>query len=127
MANVKILGNSATIFSALTLTQINKAKKFVPESLSLVDKDDNETFSIDFSKRGAGSYTPYGVVFNAEKEDGTVFLTLFNDKSNFTQDAALEDFGPTLLNLNKVEAKVITALANLQEDLQTVTNSVEIL
>ena len=62
---ISIVGDTYTVTSSITVSDIELLQKVNPAALKIVDKDNNTLFSICF-KQGASSISQYGIVFGGK-------------------------------------------------------------
>ena len=53
MANILIAGNACVVTSALTLENLQKLKKYAPQSLALKDEKEKPIFLVDVGPNGS--------------------------------------------------------------------------
>lgn len=128
MANIKVLGDTVQICSALTMEIIEKTKRYNPDALVLVDNNNEPYFAIGI---GDAHYGKHGITFSSKDVDGYAFMTTNNPIVNDHTDReaerqAITDRFAMLLNcLNRVESQIITTSASINELENNVQRSIE--
>ena len=122
MAKIKVLGNALTLTSELKKSEIEKAEKFCPEATKLVDEEKVPYFVV---KTGAPSAGKYGVSFDAANANGLAYMTMVSNEAP-TKEEIKESFGEILFNLNQVEKSIKSTLESLEEKINTLEESIEI-
>lgn len=137
MAEIKILGNSMTIFSTLKSEEIRRVSNIAPEYTKLYEQSmDTATPEITYmvavtpkdDEAAIGSVSKFGIVFDSTDEHGNAYLTMSIDRENgLDKDAIAEEFMPTMLKLNAVEARIKTALEGIKNEIETVKKDITVI
>lgn len=107
MAKINVTGNAIVLTSSIKYADIEKAKKYRPEALKLVDKDGNEYFAIDTGNSGqCAQANGLGVVFNGKTHDENGFATntiMFSAADGDLKEKVADLYGEAIINLKKLE------------------------
>ena len=134
MANVTIAGNSFVITSSISMADLETVKKYRPAALTLADEETKETYF----KVGVGStssVSDHGISFsgvsNDEAKKATATLPIPSDSLSENSDGNAKDYvldkaGLALANLNKVEAGITTALADIRKERDTIAANIKV-
>ena len=129
MAQIKILGDSLTITSALKMEDIAKLQKFTPDALQQKDAEGNVIFAVKAATNTNPSFSKHGIVLTSKNSEGNASATFplpvgipADKKVTFVQDA----FGLAIISLNKIEAQIAERSAELDVALAAVAEAVTI-
>lgn len=128
MANILIAGNACVVTSALTLENLQKLKKYAPQSLALKDEKEKPIFLVDVGPNG--SVSANGIVFNAASHDGSKLATLTMEIPSTVTDVkawVMETIGTSINKLNALEEKLGAALSAVEADEAKVLESIKVL
>ena len=108
MAKIKVVDQAVVLTSALTNEELAKAKKYFPQALVLIDKDEDGKNVITYAigqTYGDGSISKYGIEFPKgvaeEKASLTVLIPKMDKKKK--EEFVKDEFGKALQNLIKIE------------------------
>lgn len=132
---IKLVQDSIIFISALKKEELEKAKRFCPAACTLNVKNE-ETKKITpvcgISYADEGSVSKNGIVFDSTTEAGYVCHTLvagqgYDEHISMDKKAKLisEEFAELILNMNKLEEQISTALADNDAKIEEALNSVE--
>lgn len=124
MAKVKILGDVFQIKSKLTVTAMEKVKRYKPEILKLKDKEGNEYFEVAVGE--TPSISKYGICFSDVDTEGNLFITV-NSTGLVTAESVVENFAGIIMNLKFVEEAVKHAADDVSDMESRVLASIETL
>ena len=117
-----------TLESSLTKAELQRAAKYVPDSLTLVDEHDDPYFVIDFVNPSKGSIDTYGVAFDSVTAEDKPYVTLVDNQiptATAARQTYLEDnFGTTLFKLGQVEAQIRVALDAHADQIASVSEAI---
>lgn len=128
MATIKIAGNVAVIESAVPLDTLKRIEKYRPKALQLFDDAKEPYFAVATSK-GDGSVSRYGVSFGQASygEGRNAVVTIDIPEGVEDVKAWVEDkVGTAILNLNKVEAQLDDACAEIDDELAAIRDHITI-
>lgn len=133
MANIKINGGSAVITSTKTLEALQTLEKYRPSALVLKEKDEDgfttELFRVGTTNKSHGSIGECGATFGGATYDdaklATITVVMPTGVSN-PKEWAAETYGTALNLLNKVEAQIDTALAEVKAERDAVLASITV-
>ena len=130
MAKITIVGDALVVTSAKTLEAIKTLEKYRPKALRLYETDEDgkkqEAFVVG-STKGNGSINQYGASFNGVTHDDQKLATITMQIPAGTTDAveyAAEKIGVAIIMLNKVEAQIDEALAEVAAEKATVRENI---
>ena len=125
---MKLVSSYANVVleSGLTKAQIASAKKHCPEALVLRDENKNAIFAIETGTPGA--ITGGGVKFDNMTGAGNPFVSV-TDKdmpADLEKRAAYlsDTYGKIAFQTKRVEDQVVTALAAIADEIQTVADAI---
>ena len=134
MANINIMGGSAVITSTKSLESIKTLEKYRPSALVLKEKDDDgivtEVFRVGTTGKSHGSIGECGASFGGSSYDEAKLATITVALPTGLKDPkeyVAEVYGNALNNLNKVEAQIDGALAEVQAERDAVMESINVL
>lgn len=119
MAKITIAGDAYVVTSAKTLEEIETLEKYRPDALKLFNINEDGRKEVVFavgSTKGEGAITQYGASFSGVTHDEQKLATITMHLPAGTEDAVeyvAEKVGTAIINLNKVEAALDTALAEV--------------
>ena len=122
MANIKVAGNVAVIESAVSLDTLKRIEKYRPKALQLFDDAKEPYFAVATSKR-------YGVSFGQASFGEGRNAVVAIDIPEGVEDAKawIEDrIGTAILNLNKVEAQLGDACAEIDVELAAIRDHITV-
>lgn len=125
---ITVSGNGVTVKFDKTLGEIKTLEKHDPKALRLYDEEKNEIFRVA-STTGEGSINSIGAEFGSESrdEEKKAILTLMMPSEARDAKAWVEEvIGTAVLKLNKVEAQMTAALAQVNSDLAAVRESITV-
>ncbi len=128
-ATVKVFGGACVIESQYAPEEWGKVAKFRPKALSLYDTDDPKTeiFRVAVGT-GKGSLSKYGATFgSAVTQDGNATITMDIPAGVDGKAWVLDTLGVSILNLNKVESKLVDAYNEVEEEQEAIASYVQIL
>lgn len=132
MAKITIVGDAMVVTSTKTLENIKTLEKYRPKALRLYETNDEgkreEVFSVGTTK-GSGSINQYGASFGSCTHDearlATITLPVPADTESVKEYAA-DKFGVAITMLNKVEAQIDGALAEVAAEKAKVLENISI-
>ena len=131
---IKVIQDSIVFISALTVEEFMKAKKFVPESLTLnrVDEDRKKkpVCMIGYAERGGVNNN--GIVFDSTTDNGYLCVTSVGAEGFDThipaEDKARcvsEHYSSLILKMNELETQVKAELSAKESEIAIAQESVE--
>jgi len=128
MANVTIAGNSYVIESTISKADLEMVQKYRPSALALTDPETQKTlFKVGI---GSSKINEHGVCFdgvsNGEAKLATATLSIPHDVGD-AKKYVLDNVGPMLANLNKVETGIAAALAAIRAERNVVVESIKVI
>lgn len=125
MAKITISGDAVVITSALKLEDIKTIQKYRPNELILKDDDDNIVFGVCVSTYGKADSS--SVNFTGETHDdaklATVTLCSACAEGDIKEWVA-DHLGGAIINLNRLEEKLVGVLASVNAEKEAVINSI---
>lgn len=127
-ACIKVAGSACVLESEYTLADIQKLAKYAPNSLSLFE-DKNEVFRVGISPKGSGSVSACGVSFcpQTNPHNKASVTVMIPESVSDARQWVIDTFGPALLNLNRVESQLQSALNHVQDEVRAIENSITVL
>jgi len=126
MAKIKNAGGAVALVSGLKLEDIRLLKKHRPKALILKEGDD-EVFKV--SAGDTGSVSQFGVCFaDATRDEAAlaeVTLLMPADETD-VKEFAVDQIGPAILQLNRVEEQATAALTEVKAELEQVRAAVAV-
>lgn len=124
MAKIKVTGSAMVLTSDVKLEDIKKLEKFSPESLKIIDENENEVFKIG---TGLNGFNKYGATFNEANADGKAVATVLlpegiENKAKYVKD----NYGYALLKLNTLEEFIAEALTELSADFEKIDANITV-
>jgi len=132
MAKILVAGDAVVITSSRKLEEIKELEKYLPKALFLYETDDDGKKQPVFrvcSTKGAGSISKAGVAFGSVAHDGSGLATLTAKLPDGVEDAkayVADEYGFAVVQLNKVEAGIDAALAQVSADKAAIEANIEI-
>ena len=127
MAKTTIAGNSFVITSAVKMADLETAKKYRPESLSLKNPETKETmFKVGI---GANNINEYGISFGGTSNDDDKLATAtlcIPDGVENAKEYVLDKAGTVIANLEKVEAAIVEALEEIRTERAAIAENINI-
>lgn len=113
-----IHGSACIITSAMTPEQIQRYKKFHPESLTMYDEDDDPVYALSFTEDGPGSIDNNGAIYSvATDAEGHATITVVLDPANEDKEALVfDELGRALANLDELETNLLNNIGDLDEE-----------
>lgn len=127
MAKIKVAGAAAVVKSDVRLADWEKVRKYRPEKLILRDEEGEPQFEVNVG-HGMGSIGKYGAVFGDVTDGGFATITLV-EGGGFGDDpveAVAEKVGVSILNLNKIEARMPEVIQEIDVELVSIASSIEL-
>lgn len=124
MKKIKVLNNSITITTDLSLEEIRKLEKYAPKALKIIQKTDKdettEVFSIS-ADNFEGDISKFGIKFNQETSNKCATITALT-ACNFATEEAKEIFlkenlFETTKYLVAIEKQATAALKQLDKEM----------
>jgi hypothetical protein len=117
-AKATIQGAACVITSSMTPEQIQRYKKFHPESLTMYDEDNEPVYAISYDPEGPGSIDCNGAIFGAATNaEGFATITVVLDPTaEDKQQLVFDKLGRALLNLNDLEKQLLENISDLDEE-----------
>ena len=130
-AAIKIVGGVAVIESGIDLKTLQKVSKYRPNALCLFEgsgKDKEAVFAVG-TTRGTGSISKYGASFgSATTVEGKATITMMiPEGAGDPKQWVMEQVGTAILNLNKVEAQVEPAIAEIDGELEAIEGNITVM
>lgn len=130
MSKIIAAGDAAVVVSSIKLEDLRKVAKYRPDALTLKDEDGNAYFAVCVGKKP--EIGKFGVVYNAEMNDGSGIACLTVDISDRNPAVDVKTYladllGGTLANINAVETGVAATLSEIDAEIASVKDSIEIL
>lgn len=133
MANIIISGTTYTIFSDAKLDDLKKVAAYRPRALQLFDADENgkkvPVFMVGVTDPGKGCIGEFGAAFGDTAFDGTDRSCISKTIPAGTADAKAyvqKTVGMAIAMLDKVEAQIAPALAEIAADEAAVAEHITI-
>lgn len=127
MSKIIISGTVFTIESSHTLADLEKVANYKPDALALANEAKEKYF---FVLPGAfGTVSNDGVTFADEAPDGSgkaVVTIPLPATGGDAKKAIAAKYGPTIVNMNKVEAQIAEALAEVDGMLASVEEQITV-
>jgi hypothetical protein len=128
MSKVTIAGSSYVITSTVTMADLETVKKYRPAALALTDPETKETlFKVGI---GTNGMTDYGVSFGGVSNDTEKLATATLPIPSDVEDAkeyVMDKAGLALTNLNKVEANIKAALAEIRTERSALAENITVI
>lgn len=116
MSKIIVAGDAVVIVSSTKLEDLKKIQAARPDALVLKDKDGNQEFAVSTGCKGEAG--KFGVIFNAESNDGSG-LACVTVKAPHTdgdlKEAITDEFGAALTQLAQVEAGIPDVLKEIDK------------
>ena len=114
-AHMEVSGAAAILISDVSLEDWKRVEKYAPEALKLFDENGDADFKVGTRGSASGAITDHGVSFGGySNKEGKATVTIMLDTGNEDKVAAVKElFGNTLLDLNRIEAKIPDALKDI--------------
>lgn len=132
---IKLVQDSIIFISALKKEELLEALRFCPNACTLMLKDEatkKATPVCAVTYADDGSVSDNGIVFDSTTEEGFMCKTLIAsqgwDEHVSAEDkvkAVSEQFANLILNMNELEAQIVTALEENATKIATAKESVE--
>jgi len=127
MANVTIAGNSYVITSTKSLEDLKTIQKYRPAALTITDPETKEVlFRVGI---GTDSLNDYGVSFggvsNDEEKLASLTLPIPEDEED-AKEYVTDKVGTPLINLNKIEARIVETLEDIKLEREVIAESIKI-
>ena len=127
MAKITIAGSSYVITSAVAMSDLETVRKYRPSALEITDPDTKETlFKVGI---GSSSISDYGISFGGVSNDDEKLAAATLPIPSDVEDAkeyVLDRAGLAIANLNKVEAGIAEALAEIRAERDTIAESIKV-
>jgi len=128
MSKIKTLGDAMVLTSTVKLEDIMQLAKYNPKALVIVEpKTEDEIFRITPSFKP--SFGKAGAAFNTANADGFAEMTILLPAGLSNEEKLTwikECYGVGLLELNKIETTIASAVAELNGKFDTMTESITI-
>jgi len=126
MAKIKTAGGAAALVSDLKLEDIRLLENYRPKALTLREGDE-EVFRVQTGEEG--SISKFGVCFAAATRDTAAqaeITRMIPADVTDVKEFAVDEFGPAVLLLGKVEEQAKQALTGIKEELDQVRAAVSV-
>lgn len=131
MAKIVIAGDAVVIKSALKLEDIRTIEKYRPKALTLMGGEDGKEpiFAIGTTE-GCGSINEVGASFGRESHDedkyATITMVTAVGISGDIKEWVADRIGGAIINLNKLEEKLPTVLAEIEAEKAEVMGNITV-
>lgn len=125
--NAKILGTALTVTSTIKSEDILKLAQFDPEALQIRDPEHKRSVVYAIGKGCTAHIKPYGITFNGTNSEGFATATIEVPNVENKEELVKEAYGLSLLNLQKMEEKLVTAVSELNAKFATVAENITLL
>ena len=129
---IKVIQDAVIFVSGITAEQFGKAKRFIPKALTLTNKvNDKEVpvCGIDYAEEG--SVNKNGIIFDSTTDSGKLCITLIGSEGMDPHlsaaekvRAVAEKYSALILKVNELEAQIICALEEKEEEITLATTAV---
>ena len=126
--SVKVVGGVAVVSSTATYEELTRMGKVHPESLMVVDEDEEPLFVIGTAKTAKGSLDNNAAFFGtAPAADGkaTITMDLPNDKVADAKTYLADHYGIALRYLSMIEEDLPQKLAEADAEYKKILDSIE--
>jgi hypothetical protein len=130
MSKVVIAGDAAVIVSSQKLEDLKKVEKARPDALTLKDDEGNQLFVIATGNKG--EVGNYGVVFNAELNDGSGLACITESIAGKpaemdATDYVVERYGAVISKIDKVEAGIPDTVKAIADEIASLKERVTVI
>lgn len=129
MAKITITGQAIVLTSSLKLDDIKTVEKYRPKELTVFGGEDGKEPIFKIATGKTGSVNKYGVTF-AEATRGdeklATLTTLMDCPTDDVKEFIADAYGAVIVNLNKLEEKLPTVLAEIDSDKANVLEHIDI-
>ena len=130
MSKIAVAGDAVVIVSSMKLEDLKKIQASKPDALVLKDKDGNQEFAVSTGCHGEAG--KYGVIFNAESNDGSGLACVTVARPALAEDETIEDaivdaYGAAITQLNAVEAGLPEVLKEIDKARAEIKSQVTVL
>lgn len=125
---IQVLQNTAVITSTLKVEDIKTLQEVNRKALAVLDEEQNEIFSVSYHE-GKGNISKYGITFDTVNADGLAVIatTIVIKDGQDIKKVIARDLREALHFLPKVEAQINVAISELNEEIDNIASSIEIL
>ena len=124
---IKVIGNSATIISNLTKTELKALTSFDDSAIILKDEKDNELFYIGVSESASGAFDKYGIIYDAtDAKTGNACVTIKFGTTSEDVIAYLKKLAKACIYLSDLEEMAMNKLNAINKIESDLENAIEI-
>jgi FtsZ-binding cell division protein ZapB len=124
---IKVIGNSATIISNLTKTELKALTSFDDSAIILKDEKDNELFYIGVSESASGTFDKYGIVYDAtDAKTGNACVTIKCGTTSEDVITHLKKLAKACIYLSDLEEMAMNKLNAINKIEADLENAIEI-
>ena len=125
---IQVLQNTAVITSTLKVEDIKTLQEVNRKALAVLDEEQNEIFSVSYHE-GKRNISKYGITFDTVNADGLAVIatTIVIKDGQDVKKVIARDLREALHFLPKVEAQINVAISELNEEIDNIASSIEIL
>lgn len=131
MAKINVVGRAMVVTSAVKLEDWKSVQKYRASALKLIEKDEDgnkkEIFRVMVDESGMGSVSNFGLVWGAADASGKATVTkLIPDCVDDVETYIVDTFGAALMNVNKIEEAIPSAIEDAEKEREAILESVTI-
>ena len=111
-----VMGCACVITSRLTVEQIENFKRYMPETLIMVDEEGKAVFTVDIGDAAGSLEENKAVYSNTKAPDGKATITIVIDPDAEDKPGLIKKhFGAALLRLEEIEQVMLSNMDDLND------------
>lgn len=118
----RILARQAVITAEMKYEDMEKIKKYAPDTMTMCDEDGNETFRVSVDQHD--SVSPIGITFTDDGGQAMARIMIPSDVEDKKAYIA-ENFGVTITKAGEIIENMKAALEDVNQTIAAVVNSIE--
>lgn len=110
--NVKLAGRAVVVTVDMSVEEIERATKIMPEVTKLNDNKGNEVFRVATGL--VESASNFGFCFVANNAEGRAEVTMLTDENRATKDEVIAEIGQGLIKLDAIIGQIKTYIGQVE-------------
>lgn len=112
--NVKLAGRAVIVTVNMSVEEIERATKIIPEVTKLTDGKGNEVFRVTTGL--VESASNFGFCFVANNADGKAEVTMLTDENRATKDEVIAELGQGLIKLDTIIGQIKRYIGHIETE-----------
>lgn len=130
MAKMKVMGGVFQLTSKITKDDYEKVRAYKPEIFTIKEQGE-KIFNIFYVGHGAGSVSPYGVVFDEIDDEGYLYIIAVNEEmpkhgtETEKRKVVAGKLGKVLEYLKEIEDRIEKTIPDIEKSIAEIESCIE--